>query len=139
MRRRALHWSAAVLVALAGCRSSPSTAPGTGAAEVARTYFEALVHHEWPRAYEQLHPQSLQRLSVEQFARLAQVHLRNLSFEPNSVQIRSCEEHGDEATAHIALIGHGQYRDAVALRRHDGAWKVILPANFGHLPPGEHK
>jgi hypothetical protein len=123
--------AAILLTVLAGCQSQSSQSAGTGAAEAARNYFDALARRDWPRAYELLHPESQRRFTAEQFARLAQNHLRNLSFEPTGVEVRFSEERGDQATAHVVLTGKGHYQDAAVLRRQEATWGVVLPANFG--------
>jgi hypothetical protein len=124
------------LFLLAGCGGAPERSPGTGAKEAAQGYFEALLHKDWSKAYNTLHPSSRSRLSGDQFARLAQTFLSGLGFEPDAVQIRAWDERGSEATAHVILTGKGKeknqrYKDAISLQRIDEGWRIILPQNFG--------
>ncbi len=126
-------WIVCLLAAAAGC--APAPPPGTGAREVVQAYYEAIVRQDGPGAYAAVHPDS-RRGGAEQFARLAQHYRRGLGFEPDAVQVRSCEEHGDEAIAHVVLTGRGpsgarRYQDAVTLRRDGDRWGVVLPPGFG--------
>ena len=135
MRRPEGTCGAALLaVVLAGC-AQPAAPPGTGAEEVAREYFEAILRQDWGRAYAALDPEERARRGVESFARLAQSYHRRLGFEPREVHVRSCEEHGDEAIAHVVFTGPGGrqhfHKDAVTLRRGAAGWGVVLPPRFG--------
>jgi hypothetical protein len=125
---------------MAGCRSAPAPSPGTGAREVARGYYEALIRQDWATAYAALHPETRSRYGLGQFTRLARNYRRNLGFEPEAVHVRSCEEHGAEAVAHVALTGraaerHRRYQDGTALRRSAAGWGVVLPDHFGRTRP----
>lgn len=128
----------AALTACAGCRSGATPPAGTGARAVARAYFEALAGQDWPRAYALLAAESRERVGAEAFARSAAEYRRGLGFEPAGVHVTACEERGDEAIAHVTLNGKGPHRsrfkDAVAVRRTDGSWAVVLPADFGRRP-----
>jgi hypothetical protein len=126
-------WAVLLLAAGLGCAARPAD---TGAREVVQDYYEALARQDWPQAYADLHPDSRRRWSADQFARLAQGYRRGVGFEPDGVRIRSCEEHGGEAVAHVVLTGPGPagqrgYRDAVTLRRDGDRWGVELPPQFG--------
>ncbi len=126
------------LLAAAGCRWAPPPAAGTGAHEAVQGYYEALLRQDWPRAYAALHPDRRARCSAEQFARLAAQYRRNFGFEPQRVQVRSCEEHGLEAIAHVLFTGraaahHRSYKDGITLRRTATDWGVVLPAHFGQV------
>jgi hypothetical protein len=141
MRRRAA-WAALLLVAglASGCGHAPAPPPDTGSREAVRDYYEALVRQDWGRAYTALHPDSRARCSAEQFTRLAQSYRRNLGFEPEEVQVRSCEEHGDEAVAHVMLNGRPggkqrHYKDAATLRHSGSQWGIVLPRSFGGGAP----
>lgn len=129
---------ALLLAMTAGCgKSAPA---GTGAREAAVAYYEALEQADWPAAYALLDAASRKRITPDQFARLGQRYRQGLGFQPASVHIRSCEEHGDEAIAHVTLTGKGSagqvsYRDAVSLRSVEGAWRVVLPPGFGQAKP----
>jgi hypothetical protein len=67
---------------------------------------------------------------------LTKRYRRDLGFEPDAIYCRACEERGPDATAHIVLTGRttteeSRHKDAVALRRGDDGWQIVLPANFG--------
>jgi hypothetical protein len=130
-------WALSLLVGslLTGCSRVQEDAPGTGAKERALTYFEALIHKDWPRAHGSLDPQSQQRCNSQQFTRLAKSYRDQLGFEPEAVQVWACEERGGEATVHVVLTGHTgdhhrRHKDALTLRRNDD-WGVVLPPIFG--------
>src|SRR5438270_12580529 len=129
-------WAALFIsVALAGCGKAPGNA-GTGAETAVRSYFGALVQKDWAAAYAALHADSRKRCDAEQFAKLAQNYRKGLGFEPEEFHVRSCEEQGSEAMAHVVLQGHSgakqrTFKDAVAVRRSGTAWGVVLPAHFG--------
>jgi hypothetical protein len=121
-----------LLIALAGC-TAPAPPMGTGAEAVVRGYYEALIRKDWPSAYAALHPDSQAKTTAAQFSRQAENHRRTIGFAPEQVGVRSCEEHGPEAMAHVVLKGAGRtYKDAVTLRQTaSGGWGVVLPARFG--------
>ncbi len=128
-------WVLAVALPACGCRSTKAP-EGTGALECARQYHEALVQQDWSEGYAVLHPDSRARCSAEQFARLAAQYRRRLGFEPHGVRVRSCEEHGVEAIAHVVFTGrpasqHRSYKDAIVLRKSSEGWGVDLPPSFG--------
>src|SRR5262245_33091389 len=133
-------WGVVVAGVLAGC-SSPAPGPAdTGARQAVEQYYQALAARDWQRAYAALPPDSRARLRPEQFAALAQGYRAGLGFEPEAVHVRSCEERGEEATAHVVLTGHAgparkQFKDAAALRRGPAGWGVVLPSRFGRVPP----
>jgi hypothetical protein len=125
-----------LLAGLAGCSWGTAPPPGTGAKEAAQTYFEALVRREWPRAYAALHPESQKYCSLAQFTTFAESYRRTLGFEPEAAHVRSCEERGPEAIAHVVLTGRRasqarRYKDGVQLRESAGKWQVVLPRDFG--------
>jgi hypothetical protein len=131
------HWAwGCGLLLLAGCSRAPERPPGTGAKESVQSYYEALLHKNWSKAYSTLHPNSRSRLSADQFARLAQKYLSSLGFEPDAVHVRAWDEQGTEGTAHVVLTGQvagkvHRYKDAITLQRSDDGWRVVLPPNFG--------
>ena len=128
-RLRACGVWAAVLAA--GC-SGASGPAGTGAANAARAYGEALVRRDWRAAYAALHPDIRARCGPEEFARRADHYRRGLGFEPDEVRVRACEERGAEAVAHVLLVGKGRtFREALTLRRAGDDWGVVLPPRFG--------
>lgn len=125
-----------LLAGLVGCNRTPTPAAGTGAKEAAQAYYEALMRRDWQKAYAALHADSQKRCTQEQFARLGEAYRRNLGFEPDDVHVRSCNEQGIEAIAHLVLTGRTssqarRYKDGVALRQTVEGWRVVLPPNFG--------
>ncbi len=120
-----------LLGAAVGC-GGPSPPAGTGAREAAEAYYDALLRRDWSAAYDRLHPESRARWGLARFTKLAEQVRGNVGFEPERVRVRSCEERGDEAVAHVVWLGRGRYEDGVTLRRTDGGWGVVLPQNFGH-------
>ncbi len=140
MVRRCGAWLGAVLtsLAVAGCGRAPAPPAGTGAREAAQGYYDTLVRQDWAGAYAALHPDSQKCHGLEQFGRLARQYRGALGLEPRAAHVRACEERGDDAVAHVTLTGrgparHGQYRDAVALRRGPARWGVVLPPGFGRV------
>jgi hypothetical protein len=124
------------LMALAGCGTARPTTPHPGAEEAARGYYEAIRLRDWGRAYELLHPDTRGRWTAEGFARAGAEYRRRLGFEPEALHVRSCEEQGDEAKAHVVFEGHvaGKqklFKDAAELRRSASGWGVVLPQRFG--------
>ena len=130
------RWVCVLGLAAVGC-SSPTRQPAdTGARNAARVFAEAIAEQDWPAAYDALHADSRARLRRDDFARLARQYRRNLRFEPASVQVRSCEEQGEEAKAHVvfsgpAKSGSRQFRDSFLLRHGPEGWGVVLPRHFG--------
>jgi hypothetical protein len=129
-------WNWTLLVGLlAGCGGEAPPA-GTGAEGVVRDYCEALLQQDWPRAYGALHPESKAKVRPEEFARGMKQQRQRFGFEPEGVAVRSCEERGNEAIAHVIFrgrVGGKQrfYKDAFTLRRAGEAWTVVLSARFG--------
>jgi hypothetical protein len=120
-----------LMLALAGCRGAAAPS-GTGAESVVRDYYEALVRGDWNAAYAVVHADSRAKRNATQFAQQAEGYRRQLGFEPGQVIVRSCEEHGTEATAHVVLkAGARSYKDAIAMRRDGTGWGVVLPPRFG--------
>ena len=129
---------ALIALAVGGCGARQSTAHAeSGASATTTTFFGSVINEDWPTAYQALHPDERARLTLEQFADRAVQYRRNLILTPKSVVIRSCEEHGDTATAHITITArdsrHHQFRDAVTLRRSGAAWGVVLSPKFGEM------
>jgi hypothetical protein len=125
---------AAVLAA--GCGRGPAAPADTGSREAVQTYYEALLRQDWAGAHASLHPDSRAQCGAADFVRRARTYRGGLGFEPETVQVRSCEEHGDEAVAHVMLTGRGgdrqrHYQDGVTLRRSAPGWGVVLPPRFG--------
>src|SRR3954464_11252591 len=119
---RAWVW-VALLVGLTGCGSKPTPAADTGAKGAVQAYCDAIVRRDWARAYASVHPESRARWSEPQFARAAEAYRAGLGFDPRSARVRSCEEQGDRAVAHVTFNGDGrrqQYRDGMTLALVEG-------------------
>jgi hypothetical protein len=117
-----------------GCGEAPPV--GTGAEAVAQAYCEALLRQDWVSAYGALDPASKGAVRSDQFPPLARERWQRADFEPEGVQVRACEERGNEATAHVIFRGRAKgrprfYRDAVTLRRSGERWAVVLPQALG--------
>jgi len=138
MRTPVVRWSWACVVVLAagGCGGGSEQPADTGAKDAARAFADAIARQDWEKAYDGVYEEGRRRLSRDEFARLARQYRRDLGFDPASVQVRSCEEQGDEAKAHIVFSGQAkggsrQFRDSVLLRRGAEGWGVVLPRRFG--------
>ena len=119
-----------------GCGGPTDQRPDTGARAVAEEFFAGLTANDSPRAYATLHPDTTRRLSAEQFAALVRSYRQLVGFSAEKVSVHASDEHGDQATVHVTLIGHSgghsrRYSDGVTLRREAGRWCVVLPPNFG--------
>jgi hypothetical protein len=133
-------WSWLLLAAVVTGCGGHAAAPPCEAEGAVRQFFGGLVDQDWPTAYGALHPDGRKRLSVEQFTQLARQYRRGLGFEPTAAHVRSCEERGDEAVAHVSLTGQAAgrprvHKDAVTLRRGPEGWGVVLPPRFGQGRP----
>ncbi len=125
-----------VLALLAGCGQAPAEPADTGSRQAVRDFFEGLLHKDWRRAHAALHLDSRAKYPPERFEALAQTYRRQLGFEPQEVKLRTCEEHGAEAIAHVTFIGtvrkkQHRFKEAVQLRRGGSGWGVVLPKRFG--------
>jgi hypothetical protein len=123
-------------LAFAGCgRSSDPPPPDTGAREAVRGFYQAVIRRDWTGAYSLLHPDTTKAWSPSEFSRRADAYRGKLGFDPARVAVRTCDEHGEEATARVSLSGPGggrhTYEDTLFLRRHAGEWRVVLPPRFG--------
>jgi hypothetical protein len=133
-----VSWVLVATLTLAGCTRGPATTDGTGAKGAAQEFFAAVLKEDSGHtAYTLLAADSQARCPETQFLDLARAYRRDLGFVPEETHVRSCEEHDDEAIAHVVAIGSnatGQkfYRDTITLRKEDSAWRVVLSANFGH-------
>jgi hypothetical protein len=131
------RWAGVVAaILLVGCGRAPETPSGTGAEQVVRDYYEALLRRDWPAAHALLLPESRRKCRPEEFADRCRRFSRKLGFEPKELRVRSCEEHGDEAVAQIVLTGskggkRRSARDGVRLRRGEAGWGIVLPPRFG--------
>lgn len=124
-----------VLLLTVGCRTDEPPQPlDTGSRLAVRAFYTGIIQRDWANAYDTSHADSRKACAIEAFTKSAQTYRQKLGFEPNAVHVRSCDEHGDEATAHVVLTGPGnkrhQYKDAIVLRRLDGKWWIVLPAAF---------
>src|SRR5262245_19319158 len=129
-------WVCVAVLAVGGCGERTGQPVDTGARDAARHFAEAIAGQDWSAAYESLHADGRARLRRNDFERLAGQYRRNLGFEPTSVQVRSCEEQGEEAKAHIVFSGQAksgprQLRDSLLLRRGPEGWGVVPPRHFG--------
>ena len=122
--------AAAIIVSFAGC-GGPSSASGTtGAGDVARTFFESVINEQDQAAYDLIDPES-RHLTLEGFTVLSRSYTHNIGFHAERVHMRSCDEQGDTAIAHVMLNGrggHARYSDGITLRRVEGRWFIVLPA-----------
>ncbi len=131
MRRCAWGW----LLLAAGC-GGKAAPPLSEAEPAALRFFTALKDRDWPAAYAALSADGRKRLSVAEFTQRAQRYRQGLGFEPTAAHVRSCDERGDEAVAHVSLTGQSGgrqrfHKDAVTLRRGAEGWGVVLPPRFG--------
>ena len=102
-------------------------------AEKARLDLGVLLFPDPRTAYTLLDAASRKRTSEDRFVELAKKYTRNLGFGVEMVHVHVSDEHGDDATAHLTLVGTGKrFEDGITLRRADGKWSAVLPANFGH-------
>jgi hypothetical protein len=133
-------YSVALCLSLAlviGCSRAPPPPTGTGAAETAKEYYHAVIHRDWQRAYELLHPETRARLSFENYYRWADAYRQRLKFDPETIHVQACEEHGDEAIVYLVLTAgpvqrQFRHKDAAALRRAEGSWRVIATSLYAH-------
>jgi hypothetical protein len=134
-----VRWSAwgwllpAALAAGCGGKAAP---PPSEAAATALRFFTALKDQDWPAAYAALHSDGRKRVTLAEFTERARRYRQGLGFEPTAGHVRSCDERGDEAVAHVSLTGQSGghqrfHKDAVALRRGPEGWGVVLPPRFG--------
>lgn len=125
-----------LLTSIVGCGSGSSTSTiDSGSREVVRRFDEALIQKNWPEAYALLHPESVRSLTQAEFTRRAEQYRRGWGFEATRVAIRTCEEHGETASARVTFHGPGthrhQYEDNVFLKRHQDQWRIVLSPKFG--------
>lgn len=127
---------------LVGCGNEMPPPPeiiNTGAKEVAKSFFEALVRKDWVKAYDLIDADSRVRISKEEFTSSAQAALKQLGFNPTEVGV-SVTETKDQATAIAVYRGVSgtsskQFKDGTTLKRIDNTWKVVLRSNFGMDAP----
>ncbi len=126
----------ALLAFAAGCGGEAATNASTGAKEAVQRYYDALLHRNWQQAYAVLHPESQQICSKEEFVRLAESDRANMGFEPEKVNVWSCDEREEEAVARTVWTGHQKtilrrHKDVIVLRRNADSWRIVLPKNYG--------
>jgi hypothetical protein len=137
MKDRPSGWFGCLLAlgVAGGCGVPPESPPDTGARQVVQDYFEAVRRRDWPRAYAALGADCRRRWDVGEFTRRADQFRRSLGFEPEKEFVRSCEEHGTEAVAHVVIQGRvgsrQRYKAACVLRQGGTGWGVVLPPQFG--------
>ncbi|HEV3448319.1 MAG TPA: hypothetical protein VG099_27025 [Gemmataceae bacterium] len=125
-----------MFAAVAGCSSQAPLPEGTGAAEAAQEFYQAMLREDWASAYAALDPASRQHLSEQEFARQGRAQRTALGFEPKELHVRSCQEQNDGAIAHIVVVGEAPagprvYKDDVVLHRGASGWGVRLSSHFG--------
>src|SRR4051794_40364399 len=125
-----------MVVVLAGCSSAPPPLEDSGSKKAVTDFFEAIVSQDWEKGLELVVPEKKSNLSLEQFKAQAIAYRKRLGFDPEQVFIRSSEEHGNEAIAHLSLTGHilGQrksFRESVVVKRRGTTWFVVPPNHFG--------
>lgn len=131
-----MRWVPALFL-LAGCSAPVSPSADTGARDTAKRFYSAVVAKDWDAAFALVAQDPKRRLARDQFVRLASDQRKGFGFEPDTVVIHTCDEHGPEAVAHIVISGKGsgrhKFKDALTLHSGSGAWRVVLPTSFGHL------
>jgi hypothetical protein len=118
------------------CRNDAPAPQGTGAREVVVKYFEPLAQQDWDTAYSQLHADTQKRMNRAAFERGARVYCKRLGFAIGKVAIRSCDEQGEKAIAHVNLSDANgspkhRYHEGTLLQQSDKGWRIVLPSNFG--------
>lgn len=135
--RGALLLVVVIAFAVSGCGSREEPSPlGTGARAAATDYFDALAQRNWAAAYAKLDAESKRQVAAAAFARRAEAYVKRLGFDFRKAHLRSCDEQGEKATAHLTLSDRQgtrkhSYRESIMLRRDVQGWGVTLPANFG--------
>src|SRR6516164_8826075 len=124
-------WLAAALAV--GCgRPVPTRPQGTGAEAAARDFCEAVVRQDWDRAHALLDADAQAACSPGRFGQLAATYRAGMGFEPDAAHVRSCEEHGDDAVAHVVFsrsVGSKRrsFQDGLTLHRGASGWAVRPP------------
>jgi hypothetical protein len=112
--------------------------PRTGAEEIARQYFEALMRQDWTTAYSLLDPGSQASCGSARFAALGQHYHEGIGFEPTeaSVTVTEMDSTATAVVVYRAVSGTGtkQFRDGASLQRTPTGWAVTLRKNFGKGP-----
>jgi hypothetical protein len=126
---------AVTLAALAGCGRPPAPV-GTGAREATEAFCRALLQKDWPRAFRVLHPDSAGRLGEGQFTLLITRYVNGMGLVPEEMAVRSCDEQGTQAVAHVHFRGHADsklrfYKETLMRRKGPEGWGVLLPTQFG--------
>ena len=118
------------------CRQKTPTPTGTGTHAVVASYFDALVKQDWDGAYAQLHADTRKQMDRSEFERRARGYCQQLGFPLGAFFVRSCDEQGTKAIAHVTLSDANnsakhRYREGVVLQSTANGWAIVLPANFG--------
>src|SRR5262249_26445393 len=123
---------AALAFLFLGCGHSPPDSADTGAKKAALDFCDAIIARDWDKAYDLVDGDTRKRWTRAAFEHVAQGYRRLVGFEPTRARLKACEEQEGKATAHVVFsAGAHTYRDGLLLRRSDGAWRVVLPTNFG--------
>lgn len=132
---RALVAVALAVLATAGCgrNAAPTVAESR---TTARAFYEAVVREDWPAAFAMVDAEAQARLGADGFAELGRRHCAGFGFSPVAVEVRSCDETGDQATAQVIVTGKSEakrrrHRDVVALHKGPAGWRVVLKEGFG--------
>jgi len=125
------------LLGAAGCGSTRPTDPGdTGSKAAVLAYFQGILRKDWQSVYAMLTPETQKKFSPQRFESQAKVTRLRIGFEPEDVHIRSCEENGNDATAHVILLTKNpthkrRFVDGITAKRIEGQWRIVLPDNYG--------
>jgi len=121
---------------LVGCGAKPEPPAGTGAREAVSEFFDALAKREWNAAYDRVAAESRKHTDRAAFAQRADRYVRGLGFDFAKAHLRTCDEQGEKAIAHLNLSNAAgnrkhSYRESIMLQRDGDRWGVVLPSNFG--------
>src|SRR5262245_45425937 len=110
----------ALFAGLAGCSHTPAPTADTGAKNAVQDYCDSLVRRDWKQAYAALHSDSRKQWTAEQFSRAAEAYRRKFSLDSAKVHIRSCEENGTQAVAHVVFASNAaskpqRYKEGLVL------------------------
>lgn len=127
-----------LVILLGGCGKPAATLAerkDTGAEQVARDFFEALLSEDWAKAYATLDPESKAWCDKKQFEELARQYRAQIGFAPTEVHV-AANETGDTASAIANFKGLSgstikHFKDGTSLRRTGASWMLVLRQNFG--------
>ena len=139
---RILRWVFVGLLGMPlGCSSKPvtGTKTDTGAEQVAKSFFEALTHDDWPTAYSSLDATSKKWCSKEQFAQLGKAYRDSMHFAPESVAVSVTETDSQASAVVVFRSASGgeqhSFRDGTTLKHGPDGWAIVLRSNFGRKSP----